>query len=270
MNAEDAVLDGTRYRRSGTGKSVVLIHGVGADLEMWEPVANQLACEHDVLRYDMQGHGASTKPPGPYALNDFVQQLRRLVDGLRVQRFTLAGFSMGGLVAQGFALAEPARLERLVLLNTVYDRSSQERAAVEGRVREVLDGGLGASISAAIDRWFTPDFRARRPEVIAAIRRRMETNDVRAYAAAYSVFATADRDLSGRIGEITAPTMVATGADDQRSTPAMAVKMAALLKSGCCRILPGQRHMTPLEVPEVVAALIAGQPQTAQAELAAQ
>lgn len=270
MTVQDAVQDGTHYRRSGSGSPVVLIHGVGADLEMWEPVATRLAPGHDVLRYDMQGHGASAKPPGPYALDDFVHQLRRLVDALRLQRFTLAGFSMGGLVAQAFALAEPDRLERLVLLNTVFDRSPEERAAVEGRVRDVLNGGYDTSIAAAIDRWFTAEFRSRRPEAIADIRRRMETNDLRAYAAAYSVFATADRDLSGRIGEIRTSTIVATGAEDQRSTPAMALKMAAHLNNGCCHILPGQRHMTPIEVPEIVAALIAGQPHTGQAELAAQ
>jgi pimeloyl-ACP methyl ester carboxylesterase len=79
---------------------VVLIHGVGADLEMWEPVAERLAPLHDVVRYDMLGHGASAKPPGPYRLDDFVDQLRRLVEGLGLERFVLAGFSMGGLVAQ--------------------------------------------------------------------------------------------------------------------------------------------------------------------------
>ncbi|MGH6959278.1 MAG: alpha/beta fold hydrolase, partial [Dongiaceae bacterium] len=117
--------DGTHYRRSGSGSPVVLVHGVGADLEMWEPVAERLAPLHDVVRYDMLGHGASAKPPGPYRLDDFVDQLRRLADGLGFERFVLAGFSMGGLVAQGFALAAPARVERLVLVNTVFDRSPQ-------------------------------------------------------------------------------------------------------------------------------------------------
>ena len=142
--------DGTHYRRSGSGAPIILIHGVGADLEMWEPVAERLAPLHDVVRYDMLGHGASAKPPGPYRLDDFVDQLRRLVDGLGFERFVLAGFSMGGLVAQGFALAAPARVERLVLLNTVFDRSAQERAAVEARVREVLNGVHEAVIAAAL------------------------------------------------------------------------------------------------------------------------
>jgi pimeloyl-ACP methyl ester carboxylesterase len=265
----DGIIEGTHYRRSGAGEPVVLIHGVGADLEMWEPVAARLARDHDVLRYDMQGHGGSAKPPGPYRLDDYVEQLRALADGLGLARFVLAGFSMGGLVAQAFALAAPARVERLVLLNTVFDRSPQERAAVEARVREVVNGGgHAAGIAAALERWFTPAFRARQPAVIEAIRRRMETNDLPSYAAAYGLFAVADRLLAPRVGDICVPTAVVTGAEDQRSTAAMATALVARLPQGRCLIIPEQRHMTPLEVPELVADVIAGR--TAGIEAAAQ
>jgi (E)-2-((N-methylformamido)methylene)succinate hydrolase len=264
------VVDGTHYRRSGSGSPVVLVHGVGADLEMWEAVAERLAPTHDVVRYDMLGHGASVKPRGTYRLDDFVDQLRRLADGLDLRKVVLAGFSMGGLVAQGFALAAPARVERLVLLNTVFDRSPQERAAVEARVRDVLNGGHEAGIAAALERWFTPAFRAARPEVVAGIRGRMESNDLAAYAAAYGLFATADRELAARIGSIEIPAVVVTGAEDQRSTAAMALAMAERLPRGRCHILRGQRHMTPLEVPELVAALIAERQLSAQDGIAAQ
>jgi len=258
MSRPGDVLGGTHYRRSGAGPPVVLIHGVGADLEMWEPVVARLAADHDVLRYDMQGHGASAKPPGPYHLADFVEQLRSLVDALELPPFVLTGFSMGGLVAQAFALAEPARVGRLVLLNTVFDRSPQERAAVEARVRDVLNGGHAASIDAALDRWFTPTFHASRPDVVNAVRQRMESNDLRAYAAAYQLFASADRELAARLGGMQAPTTVVTGSDDQRSTAAMATAMAQRLPRGCCLIIPGQRHMTPLEAPGLIAEVIAG------------
>jgi pimeloyl-ACP methyl ester carboxylesterase len=262
--------DGTHYRRSGAGTPIILVHGVGADLEMWEAVAERLAPRHDVVRYDMLGHGASAKPPGPYCLHDFIGQLQRLADGLAIPKFVLAGFSMGGLVAQGFALAAPDRVERLTLLNTVFDRSPQERAAVEARVREVVKRGHAAGIAAALERWFTPAFRAARPEVVAGIGRRMETNDFQAYAAAYGLFASADRELAGRIAGIAIPTMVVTGAEDQRSTTAMAMAMAERLPHGRCHIIPGQRHMTPLEVPDLVAELIAGRPLAADSGIAAQ
>ena len=270
MSAAASMIDGTHYRRSGSGAPIVLVHGVGADLEMWEPVAERLAPLHDVVRYDMLGHGASAKPPGPYRLDHFIEQLRHLAAGLDLRKFVLAGFSMGGLVAQAFALAAPSRVERLVLVNTVFDRSPQERAAVEARVREVFSGGHEAGIAAALERWFTPAFHAARPDVVAGVRRRMERNDLAAYGAAYGLFATADRELAKRIGDIMIPTTVLTGADDRRSTAAMAMAMAERFPRGRCHVIPGQRHMTPLEVPDLVAAVIAGRPLAADSDIAAQ
>jgi pimeloyl-ACP methyl ester carboxylesterase len=66
------------------------------------------------------------------------------------------------------------------------------------------------------------------------------------------------------------PTTVVTGADDRRSSAAMALAMAERLPHGRCHIIPGQRHMTPLEVPDLVAALIAGRPLAADTHIAAQ
>lgn len=256
LGAIERTIHGTRLRREGEGEPLVLIHGVGMDLAMWDPVVAHLAPDRSVIRYDMQGHGGSAKPQGPYRLADFVTQLETLLDDLGVETTDLVGFSMGALVAQGFALAFPARVRRLVLLNGVFDRSPAERAAIEARVGEVLKGGYAASIEAAIDRWFTPGFRSRRPEILAAVRERMRANDLPAYAAAYAVFGTADRELAERIHRLAMPVLVATGAEDQRSTAAMAEALAAKLPEGRCHLIPGQRHLTPLEIPEELAMLI--------------
>jgi 3-oxoadipate enol-lactonase len=249
---------GTHYVAAGSGPVVILIHGVGMDLHMWDAVAGQLAKTRRVLRYDMLGHGDSDKPAGPYRLADFAHQLSDLADDMRIDRFDLVGFSMGGLVAQALALAAPDRLGRLILMSTVYDRSPAESAAIVARSKAVLEGGYPDSIAAAIDRWFTPAFRLRSPEIVEAVRRRMLANDLPAYAAAYSVFATGDQELRDKVGQIAAPTLVATGAEDQRSTAVMARALAARIPQASCHIIAGQRHLPPLEVPHEVAALIDG------------
>jgi (E)-2-((N-methylformamido)methylene)succinate hydrolase len=254
--ARDGLTHGTRYRVSGEGAPVVLVHGVGMSLEMWDAVVERLGCRYRILRYDMLGHGGSAKPPGPYRLDDFVTQLTALTNELGLARFDLVGFSMGGLVAQAFAVAHGGRLGRLVLLNTVFDRNPAERSAIEARVRDVRAGGYAAGVDAALERWFTPSFRLAHPEVVAAVRRHMNANDMAAYAAAYTVFATADRELAQKVEGITVPTLVATGADDQRSTLEMARRLADRVPHAVCRIIDGQRHLTPIEVPDEVAALI--------------
>lgn len=253
---QNGSVNGSRYRIEGNGRPLVLIHGVGMDLTMWDALAAHLRPSHRIIRYDMLGHGASQKPAGPYRLADFTAQLSALTTDLDLPAFDLVGFSMGGLVAQAFALRQPELVRRLVLVNTVFNRTAAERQAVNARVDDVLKGGYAASVDAAIDRWFTPSFRTRQPEVVAAVQRHMMTNDLDAYAAAYAVFGNADAELVDRVAAIRQPSLVITGADDQRSTAFMARALATCLPAAHLEIIPGQRHLTPLEVPEHLAASI--------------
>ena len=117
-------IEGTHVRATGAGAPLVLIHGVGLDLEIWEPLVPRLQPRRRLIRYDMRGHGLSAKPPGPYRLDDFVDQLDRLATALELEQFDLVGFSMGGMVAEAFAARFPARVRRLALLHTVHDRES--------------------------------------------------------------------------------------------------------------------------------------------------
>lgn len=234
---------------------LVLIHGVGLDHTMWRPVIAALP-HRRTITYDMVGHGAAFNPPGPYSLSMFVDQLSGIVDAIGGQ-VDLVGFSMGAMVAEGFAMsAGGIAVRRMVLLNGVHLRSSDERQAIIDRVAEVRTGGFAATVEPALDRWLTPEFRREHPIVVAKLRQRLLDNDVRAYADAYEVFATADEEVSSRIAAISVQTLVATGSDDQRSTPAMATALAQSLPNGRSLVLPGLRHLAPIEAPDVVAALV--------------
>ena len=255
-DALETIADGTHYRVSGHGPPLVLIHGVGLDLEMWERLRPALEPTHRVIRYDMLGHGQSAKPPGPYGLEDFVWQLDRLTDSLGISRFDLVGFSMGGLVAQAFTIRFPERIHRLALLHTVHDRSPAERAAIATRVRLVEAGGLVESVASAIERWFTRDFRQKRPDVVARIERRMLTNDLEPYLACYRVFAAADAETASSVASIRCPSLVLTGADDVGSTAKMASALAARIANAKLVILPGLRHMAPVEAATEVGSVL--------------
>jgi pimeloyl-ACP methyl ester carboxylesterase len=206
-----------------------------------------------LIRYDMRGHGLSEKPPGPYRLANFVDQLDRLARTLELDRFDLAGFSMGGMVAEAFTARFPERVRRLALLHTVHDRSAAERAAVAARLAQVEAGDLKGSIEAAIARWLNTTWRKSHPEAVAAIERRMRGNDPAAYLASYRVFATADAEVLPLLDHIRCPTLVLTGEYDTGSTPAMARLLTAGLSDATVAVLPGLRHLALLEAPEQVA-----------------
>ena len=238
-----------------TAVPLVLIHGVGLDHTMWLPVMSALPHRRTVT-YDMIGHGRAAKPIGPYTLDTFVDQLARVVDALDCV-VDLVGFSMGAMVAQGFAQSEPGgRIRRMVLLNAVHDRTESERSAVADRVVDVRGGEFAATVEPALQRWFTPPFCTARPAVIESVRRVLLDNDLASYADAYEVFATADAHLADHVARIQVPTLVATGEDDQRSTPSMATALAAALPNGRSLVLPGLRHLTPCEAPDAVAMMI--------------
>jgi pimeloyl-ACP methyl ester carboxylesterase len=248
-----SLVEGTHLRATGAGAPLALIHGVGIDLEIWEPLVPRLQPGRRLIRYDMRGHGLSAKPPGPYRIDDFVDQLDRLAGALGLDRFDLAGFSMGGLVAEAFTARFPVRVRRLALLHTVHDRSATERAAIAGRLAQVEAGDLDNSLAAALERWLTPAYRAAHPEAVAAIEHRMRTNDHAAYLASYRVFATADAEVLAGIDRIRCPSLVLTGEHDTGSTPAMSRALAARLPEATLTILPGLRHLSLLEAPEQVA-----------------
>jgi pimeloyl-ACP methyl ester carboxylesterase len=244
--------DGTHLRATGAGAPLVLIHGVGLDLEIWEPLVPLLQPQR-LIRYDMQGHGVSAKPRGPYGLDDFVAQLDRLATALELDRFDLAGFSMGGMVAEAFTARFPERVRRLALLHTVHERSSAQHAAVMTRLEQVVAGEFEGSIEAALARWLNSAFRKAHPEAVAAVEQRMRSNDRAAYLASYRVFASADAEVAGMIDRIRCPTLVLTGEHDTGSTPAMAQALAARLPAATLAILPGLRHLSLIESPEQLA-----------------
>lgn len=104
-----------RYASAGRGEPLVLLHAGRQDLHMWDAVAPRLAEQNRVIRWDARGHGASTAPATPSA--DTAEDLRLLLDHLRIRRATLVGFSMGAGTAFRFAILYPERVERLVLIS---------------------------------------------------------------------------------------------------------------------------------------------------------
>jgi pimeloyl-ACP methyl ester carboxylesterase len=233
---------------------IVLVHGVGLDRHMWAPFSAALGLP--TIAYDMLGLGDADKPEGPYTLSMYAEQLRSVAARIGGAPVDVVGFSMGALVAQRFAADHPSLVRRLVLVSGVFDRTADERAAIVARVAEVRSGNYADSIEPAIERWFTPAFAADHPDTVQAVRQRMLANEVRSYANAYEVFATGDEELVPLAPRIAAPTLVVTGADDQRSTPAMTKRLAAALPNGRAAVLPGVRHLLPLEQPELLADMV--------------
>lgn len=254
QKSREFTLDGLRARIQGQGRRAVFVHGVGSYLESWDGVLAEMGADTQALTFDLRGHGGSERTPGPYSLGGFCEDLNKLVDHCGWDRFDLVGFSLGGLIAQAYALQMPDRLKTVSIISSVAGRTPEETERARQRARSLADLGPLAHLSGSVDRWFSDDFRRRHPEVVEERIERSKDMDGRCFSDAYEVLA--NNDLIDRLHEIQIPTLVMTGENDVGSTPRMAKRMGETIQGAEVRILPGLRHSVLIEAPHLVGRLL--------------
>ena len=246
-------VSGTAYAVTGSGAPLVLIHGVGMRLEAWAPQIAALSERFEVIALDLPGHGESRPLPKGATLPDFVARIATFLSEIDRGPVSIAGHSMGALIAGGLAAEVPGQVSRVALLNGVYRRDPAARAAVEARAAEISTGGFDRE--APLARWFGSDgdhgaARALCGKLLAEV-------DAEGYATAYGAFATGDAVYADRWPDVACPALFLTGEGDLNSSPAMSRAMAVAAQNGRALIIPGHRHMVNLTAPDPVnAALI--------------
>jgi pimeloyl-ACP methyl ester carboxylesterase len=242
----------TRYLRCGRGEAVILIHGVGMNASVWDPQTRALSRDHELVAYDLLGHGGSSLPPADASLSDYSDQLLSLMDALGIDRAHLVGHSMGALVALEFALTHPGRLSRVAALNAVYCRTAEQRQAVQRRAQSLEHEGDPTANEGTIARWFGDPVPSQLAGQAELVRELLRSVDAAGYARTYRLFARSDEAHRGRLQDLAVPALFMTGELDPNSSPVMSRAMAAAAPQGRCEILPGARHMMTVTHPEEV------------------
>ncbi len=106
------------YESRGVGAPVVVVGGLGLDVSEMTGLTEPLAHRFRVLAVDNRGVGRSSKPPGPYSIDQMADDLAALLDAIGVTRTHVLGISMGGRIAMSLALRRPELVDRLVLVPT--------------------------------------------------------------------------------------------------------------------------------------------------------
>ncbi|AOY96452.1 3-oxoadipate enol-lactonase [Cupriavidus sp. USMAA2-4] len=230
-----ADLPGVRlhYRLDGDAGLPVLVlsNSLGTNLDMWTPQVAAFSKHFRVLRYDTRGHGASSVPAGPYQVEQLGADVIGLLDDLQIERAHFCGLSMGGITGMWLALAHPQRLSKLVLCNTAAYIGPPENWT--NRAGAVERDGVGSIAPAVVDRWLTPDFAAKRPELVKYLRQMLSATDARGYAA--NCLAVRDADLRERVRDIQLPTLVIAGSGDLPTPPRDGQYLA--------KAIPGARYV---------------------------
>jgi len=217
------------YELSGNPRGAVLVlaNSLGSNLHMWDKVLPAFESRYRVLRFDMRGHGESGLSPQPFTIEQLGRDVLQLLDEVKVDRASVCGLSLGGVVALWLGIHAPARVERLVLANTAARIGNQEMW--EQRIATVANTGMSPLAVATLERWFTPTYRERHPEEMEQIRAMIAATDPGGYLACCAVLR--DADLRAEIGSIEAPSLVITGTHDPATPPSDGRAIDAALRN---------------------------------------
>ncbi len=251
--------NGSIYDMSGPADAPVLalIHGLGLNRHVWRGYLPRLRQRYRVLVYDLYGHGDSAVPPAKPSLTLFAEQLCGLLDELGIDRATLIGFSLGGMINRRLAMDHPDRVAALVILNSPHERDPDAQRLVEQRALDSAAGGPAATLDATLERWFTPEFRRDHPDRIDAVRGWVLANEPSVYAECRKVLAFGVTELVRPDPPIDHPTLVVTCEHDSGSTPAMSQAIAGEINGAQVVVVPGLKHMGLLENPSFFIGAIA-------------
>jgi 3-oxoadipate enol-lactonase len=239
------------YSVEGSGPPLILIHGIGASRHSWDGLIQHLKSDFRCVSYDLRGHGRSPLPTPPYTLDDLVEDLEALRRELHIENGHFAGHSLGGMIGPAYARRYPDRVLSLGLYSTAAFRTPEDSAKVRGVVAAMRAKGIPPVLETLKDRWFTPEFAARSPQVIERRMQQVIDTDREVFLSVFDIYA--ETEMAPWISEIRHPSLVLTGENDGACNPRLNARIAASMPNAELVILPALRHAILLEAPQAVA-----------------
>ena len=251
-----------RRRGLAPGLPLVLLHGFTGTGEFWVPVACHLP-RRRCLFPDLPGHGGTDAPlpPSEWRIDRAADEVANLLDRLGVERFALAGYSMGGRLALSLALRHPSRVAALVLIGATPGIADATERAARARADALLADSIERDGIEAFSRaWEANPLFATQAAMDESLRASMReqrlAQDPARLAAALRAFGTGEQPpLHESLGSLAMPVLAMAGGLDEKFS-AIAAGMAARIPRAEVRIIPGTGHAVPLERAEACASEI--------------
>jgi 3-oxoadipate enol-lactonase len=239
------------YDWTGAGPHLTLLHSVGLSIRAgWRYQIPLLSRHFTVLSYDFRGLGESERGGEPLGVDTFARDLKALLRQLGIAHTALMGVSLGGFVAQEFALRNPDVVSALVLVATtsrIYEGHATRRAE---RNQKVRTGGMAAAPDHQLDSHFPAAFANANPDVMAWYRRHYLANDPMNYI---EIMDDLGRfDSSARLAAIACPTLIVAGGDDTSSVAGRepldsARTLNRLIAGSELAVIPGAFHYPQID-----------------------
>jgi 3-oxoadipate enol-lactonase len=252
LNTGFADIEGRKiyYEVKGHGSAIVLIHGFSLDTRMWDPQFDALSRHHRVVRYDISGYGRSSVPVRRFSSTS---ELAALLSKLAIEKATVIGMSMGGLIAVDFALEHPEMVEALITVGATLSgwTTREPRASRSERLFSLAgDSGLTVAKEAWLnDPLMTPVVNTSvvRPKIRQIV---SEWSGIQFTNLSTVHFLPVSPSAITRLERIRIPTLAIAGALDDPNMLAIADTIAAKVPRGQKVTIPDSGHLLNLERPD--------------------
>jgi poly(3-hydroxyoctanoate) depolymerase len=237
-----------RVARQGSGRPLLLITGIGANLDMWEPLA-RLMTDRELLAFDPPGTGLSQRPRLPMRMGELARVVAAVMDEMELEQADVLGYSFGGALAQELARRAPERVRRLVL------------CATGPGLGGVPPKPMAALMLATPARYYHPRLLELTLPYIAGGRTRRDPSALAAHAGerlakppgplgyAYQLYAAAGWTSLPWLHRLAQPTLIVAGDDDPAVPLGNARVLAARLPDARVHVVRGGGHLFLLDEP---------------------
>jgi 3-oxoadipate enol-lactonase len=229
---------------SGEGTPLVFVHGFTTTAEFWREQVEAFSARHQLVRINLPGHGRSPRPEGrKYTIGAFVEDVLKVYRALGIESAVLVGLSMGGTVAQNFALAHPERVRALVLVGATPHGLGAD-VNVDNVLKAIDELGVVVASQRVIERSFGS---AASPDLIEFAKN--EVAQTPAFVAREAIASLNASDSRERLASICVPTLVTVGNEDIITPPSESQALARGIPNSWLNIIPQAGHFPMLEQP---------------------
>jgi 3-oxoadipate enol-lactonase len=233
-----------------TGPVVCFSHSLSSDGGIWsEQIPPLLAEGWQVLRLDMRGHGGSDPVSGDYSMTELANDVVLVLNLLGFAKVHYIGLSIGGMIAQTFAIEHGDRLLSLMLCGTSPAAVPGGNDLWEPRFEALKRAGSVEPLAdATMERWFTEAFKPRRPGRWKQIRATIACTTPAGYLGGAA--AIINFNVLSKLPSVNTPTLVVCGDNDAGTPPAGNKKIAELIPGARYQEIADARHVPNVEHPD--------------------
>ena len=224
---------------------MVFLHGAGLDLTWWGAQFDAFGRDREVVAFDLPGHGLSDDLHQAPTFDVMAHALEGVLDSLGGRTAHLVGLSIGGMIAQTFALRRPDLVRSLCLVATWCSFPEEVRTVLRERARVARDDGMARISELSNQRWFTADFRARRPDILTRTTRSLLQQSQEFHAKIWEM--VSGLELEAQLRSISCPTLVVAGQLDINAPQSAAERITRAIPNARMVTLQGVGHFPPIE-----------------------